>query len=382
MSSVKVSVYEEEYKNAVIEVLEKKKLYLAKALEQEELAHLENLGLDGWSEEDREEAYRQEVLPYWNRFGISPKQFWFELYGSRDYRMDPRFLPADFYFNEILPYINNGQQSTGLSNKGYLEYLFSDVRQPRTVILRIEGNYCDSKRNIITEDEAIGYCLECDTDLFVKVSYDTSGGEGISVFTPSDCDKEDIRNIFNKAGSSFIVQERVRQHPLLDGINSHSVTTVRVLSLLMEDKVYIESGALRISSPDTPFMKIYDGGVTTEILEGGKLHPRVFSDYGKWYDDGKGYFDETFILPGIEKIYDEVRRIHPRMGHFKCIGWDFAVGHDGEPILLEFNVFPALGCTQITRCKPIFNERTDWLLEDYFQRRTWEKNHRQDILIQ
>ena len=108
MSNVKVSLYEEEYKNAVINVREKKKLYLTKALEQEELAHLENLGLDGWSEEDREEAYRQEVLPYWNRFGISPKQFWFELYGSRDHRMDPRFLPADYYFNEMLPYINNG----------------------------------------------------------------------------------------------------------------------------------------------------------------------------------------------------------------------------------------------------------------------------------
>lgn len=150
----------------------------------------------------------------------------------------------------------------------------------------------------------------------------------------------------------------------------------------MDDRVYIESAALRISPPDLPYVKIYSGGLSTEILEGGKLHPRVYSDNGAWYDDGNGLFDADFTIPSIDKIYDQVRRIHPRMGHFKCIGWDFAVDEGGDPVLIESNVFPSLGCTQITRCKPVFNEKTDWILEDYFQRRTWEKNHRQDILIQ
>lgn len=51
-------------------------------------------------------------------------------------------------------------------------------------------------------------------------------------------------------------------------------------------------------------------------------------------------------------------------------------GYD-EPVY----VFPGMGCPQIARCKPIFNERTDWILEDFFIHRTWEKNHRQNIML-
>ena len=33
--------------------------------------------------------YRNEVLPYWKRFGRRPPKFWFELYGSREHIIDP-----------------------------------------------------------------------------------------------------------------------------------------------------------------------------------------------------------------------------------------------------------------------------------------------------
>ena len=375
-------IYEKEYRDAVAFAIKAKKRYLSKALEDEEMLHLQNIGLEGWAEKDRQDAYREEVLPYWEKFGLAPKRFWFELYGSRDHRMDPRSLPADLYFTEILPYMNDGMQRPGLANKAYLDYLFSDVKQPGTVALRVEGIHYDRNRNIVSEEEAIALCLERDERLFLKRTVETSGGSGIYVIDPSESGPEDVRKIFSEAGASFIVQEGIRQHPVLSELNPSSVSTIRVLSLLMDDRVYIESAALRISPPDLPYVKIYSGGLSTEILEGGKLHPRVYSDNGAWYDDGNGLFDADFTIPSIDRIYDQVRRIHPRMGHFKCIGWDFAVDEGGDPVLIEPNVFPSLGCTQITRCKPVFNEKTDWILEDYFQRRTWEKNHRQDILIQ
>ena len=382
MSKENLLQYEEEYAKALSLAREKKKLALTKTIEHEELVHLEALGLEGWSEEERIATYNEGVVPYWEKFGYVPKRFWFELFGTRDNRMDPRFMPTDFYYAEIMPYICNAQQWRGLTNKAYVEYIFSDVKQPRTVILKSEGAYLDEKRNLISEDKAVALCLERKTDLFVKVSSGTSGGSGISIIKATDSTADDVRKIFRATDPSFIVQEKVDQHPVLDSINSNSISTIRILSLLMDDKVYIESAALRIAGPDTPFMKIYDDGVTTEILEDGRLHPRVFSDLGKWYDNGRGYFDDSLKVPAMDKIYEEVRRIHPRVGHFKCVGWDFAVDREGNHLLLEYNAYPALGCTQITRCKPVFNERTDWILEDYFERRTWAKNHRQDLLIQ
>ena len=373
---------EQEYYNAIDIAREKKKLYLTDALEREEKAHLQSIGLEGWAEQERRETYQEEVLPFWEKFGISPKQFWFELYGSRDHRMDPRFMPADLYFNEVLPYMNDGLQRPGLANKGYLEYLFGDVKQPRTIALRNGGIYCDEKRNIIDEERAIALCLEQSGRIFLKRTIEARGGDGIFVITPSESDSDDIRKIFDEAGANFIVQEEILQHPVLSKLNPSSVSTIRVLSLLMDDGVYIESAALRVSAPELPYVKIYAGGFSTEILEDGRLHPKVYMDTGAWHEKGNGIFDHSFKVPSMKRIYEEVRRIHPRMAQFKCIGWDFAVDQEGSPVMIEFNVFPSLGCTQMTRCKPVFNERTDWILEDCFQRRRWEKNHRQGILIQ
>ena len=301
--------------------------------------------------------------------------------GSRDHIMDRRFLPTDLYLTEIVPYLNHGIQRAGLSNKGYLDYLFSDVKRPRTVMLKIEGIYYDEKRNMVGEEVALALCRENRGALFLKPTIEAARGDGIVVFTPDESSDEDIRRILRESGSSFIVQERVRQHPVLDGLNPTSVSTVRIFSLLMDDKVYIESAGLRVSPPGTLFVTVFDGGFYAEILEDGKLYPKVYSDIGEWYDHGRGVFDDSFVVPSMDKVYEEVKRIHPRMGHFKCLGWDFAIDENGDPVFLEFNGFPNIGCAQITRCKPVFNERTDWILEDYYLRRTWAKNHRQDILI-
>lgn len=367
--------------DAIQHAIKTKKRYLTDALAQESLALLQRIGTDGWSVEERRLAYERDVLPCWKRFGTAPKQMWFELYGSRDHRMDPRFIPADLYYTELMPYMNNGLQHHGLMNKGYLDYLFSDVKRPETVALKIEGVYTDEKRNIIREQEAIGLCRERGGVLFVKRSIDSKSGKGIFVFSPGERTDAEIRGIFREAGSSFIVQEQIRQHPLIEQINPASVSTIRVLSLLLEDNVFIESAVLRVSSPDKPYVTVHDGGFYIEIREDGRLHPKAFENTGAWVDHGKGCYDDSFAMPSMHSIFDEVRRIHPRIAHFKCIGWDFAVDDHGDPVLIEFNAFPGLDCSQLTCCRPIFGDQTDWILEDFFLHRTWAQNHRQDILI-
>lgn len=370
------------YDSALSFARKTKKLYLSKVVESEELEVFNKLDLGGWSLKEREEAYKEEVLPYWKKFGLAPKRFWFEYYGSRDHRMDPRFIPANLFYTDILPYMNDGLQRMGLMNKGYLEYLFHDVKQPATVALKMDGTYCDEKRKIISEDEAIALCRERKGELFLKVSIDTASGKGIAALTPSDCSDEDIRKLLRESGAAFIIQERVKPHAALAKLNPTSVATIRVLSLLMDDKVHIERAGLRVSVPGASFVTRQDGGFYTEILEDGKMNQKVYSDIGKWFDNGNGVFDDSFQVPSIDRVYDEVRRIHPRMGHFRCIGWDFTIDENGDPVMFEYNVFPGLIIPQMLPCRSVFNDRTDWILEDYFSRRTWEKNHRQDVLIQ
>ena len=251
---------EREYLQAFDLARKAKKRYLKKALEKEEKEHLISIGLDGWDEKEREDAYQKEVLPYWDKYGIAPEKFWFELFGSRDHQMNPRFIPADIYFTELIPYLNNGLQAPGLSNKAYFEYLFCDVKQPKTVAIRIEGSFYDEKRNPIDEDKMLALCREHSGRLFLKISTGSSNGRGISVLTPTECSDEDIRKLFLRNGSNFIIQEEIRQHGALNTINPTSVCTIRVLSLLMDGKVYVESAGLRVGAPGADYVSSGDGG--------------------------------------------------------------------------------------------------------------------------
>ncbi|MBP5383351.1 MAG: hypothetical protein J6Y57_00080 [Lachnospiraceae bacterium] len=374
-------VDENDYLEAVNHAIETKKQYLTNSLEKESQLLLSRIGEEDWTEADRTKQYEENVLPFWAKFKYVPKRFWFELSGSRDHLMDPRFLPDDLYYNEIVPYLNNGLQRYGLVNKSYYDYIFSDVKRPKTVALKIEGTYCDEKRNIISPEEMIGRCRERNGLLFIKVSSESHSGEGITPFTPSVYSDAEIKKLFEKAGPSFIIQERIRQHQILDRLNPLSVCTIRVLSLLMDNKVYIASYVIRIGGPDKLFVAENDGGLYSEILKDYRLHSRMLVNTDKWIGERNGCFDDSLVIPSMEKLFDEVRRIHPRLAHFKVIGWDFTIDEAGDPVLIEYNFAPSTG-SQLVSCKPFFRDMTDWILEDYFERRTWAKNHRRNILIQ
>ena len=82
-----IQKYENDYNAAFQHAVETKKLYIADAVQQDSSSLLNRLHVDDWSSEQRLQAYKQEVLPYWEKFRLAPDQMWFELYGSRDHRM-------------------------------------------------------------------------------------------------------------------------------------------------------------------------------------------------------------------------------------------------------------------------------------------------------
>jgi hypothetical protein len=53
------------------------------------------------------------------------------------------------------------------------------------------------------------------------------------------------------------------------------------------------------------------------------------------------------------------------------LGWDFTLDRDGDPLLIEFNTTPGDHAQRVCG-RPLFGEMTDWLLEDYFHKRTME----------
>lgn len=348
-----------------------KKRYFKKTLEKFNRGLLQTLDDGSWDKEDRSRAYRDVVLPYWEKYGYHPAKFWFELNCSREQRMEPRFIPSDLYYNELLPYINNLPFRYALQDKCSLDLRFPDVKQADTVCRRMAGVYYGPEMEVIDRETAAALCLARKAVLFIKPSLYTAAGTGIQAFTPSACTPEKILDLFSRTGANFIVQEKIRQHPEMAKLNPDSVSTMRVVSLFLDDTVYIAHIMMRVGPPGTTHVAV-DGGYSVEVLEDGRLYPRAYRDKGTWVcGREQGLYDDAVMIPGLEEIRETVRRLHPRLPYFKWIGWDFTVDEEGAPVMIEFNTSPGDDIQRVCG-SPLFGEMTDRLLEDFFHTRRME----------
>ena len=347
--------------------------YFRKSLERFNKNLLKTMNDGGWSNKNRDRDYNDIVLPYWKKYGYAPKKFWFELNCSRDHHMDPRFIPSDLYYNELLPYINNLPFCYALQDKCSLDLRFPEVKQAVTVCRRMAGVYYDPEMRVIDCDEALRLCLNCRNDLFIKPSLYTAAGTGIKVFSPSENSDDDIRKLFSETGKNFIVQEKIIQNDAVMVINPDSVSTIRAVSLFMDNEVYIAHAMLRVGAPGRPLVAA-DGGYSVEILEDGHLYPKAFLDKGAWVDGSKhGLYDDSTVIPGMERVREAIRMLHPRIPYFKWIGWDFAIDRSGDPVMIEFNTSPGDDIQRVCG-SPLFGDKTDRILDDYFIYRVMEND--------
>lgn len=332
-----------------------------------------------WDEKTKREEYREKVLPYWRRFGRRPDMYWFELAGSREQKMDPRYIPSDLYYIELLPYISNLPFRFALEDKSYLDIRFPDVKQAVTVCRRIAGEFYDEKMELIQPDDAVRLCLAREGELFIKPSLYTGFGRGIKSFVPSELasgpadesPEEKMRELFREVGANCIVQEKIRQHEVLSAFNPEAVSTIRVLSLFIEGKVYIPNVYLRVAVPGLSHV-VVGSEYNAEILPDGSISYKICLEEGGWFDNRKdGIFDESLVIPGMDRVKETVKRLHPKVGHLKWIGWDFTLDEDGEPLLIEFNTTPGDNAQRVCG-RPLFGEMTDWVLEDFFHNRSLE----------
>lgn len=345
-----------------------------------------------------DEEYRGAVLPYWKKYGREPQKFWFELYGSRDGITEPGFVPADMYFTELIPYINNLDMLWATADKCYYDLRFPDVRRAQTVCRRISGLYYDADMRLIPQEEAVRLCLGHDGGMVIKPSVYSNNSQSIHVIDPSRYDETGMQDLMDHVGANFIAQDLIKQHPGLARLNPASVNTIRVNSLLTQDGVYIASASVRAGAPGESIVSTGSGGFFAEILGDDTLCSKALLDSVKWRQDGPGgesqlqhilkwsddcaggLYDPEYRIPAMDKIRRQVELLHPRLAHFKWLGWDWTVDEEGEPVLIEFNGSPGIIVSQMTSCRPVFGEMTGWILDDYFIHRTWEKNQRQGLI--
>ena len=369
--------WEDRYYEALAGVISIKNEGMTEALSSEADQKLKIIGGQKISREE----YGSIIRPYWAKYGREPDAKWFELYGSRDGITDPRFIPDTMYYLELMPYLNNLQLWDAYHDKCQFDRFLPEVKQPETVCKRMAGVYYDSRMRQITRSEAIGLCREQSGDVVIKPSLYSSRGHGVEVVGNDRKTDEIIGRIFDETGMNFIAQKKVIQHPTFAKLCPDVVNTTRIMSVFIDGKVYITESAIRFGEKNMDHVSLEQGGYICEAGD-GVLNSKGLSGKQGWVDlNEKGITEPGFALAGFDKIYDEVRQIHPLLPHFRVIGWDFIIDEDCEPVMIEYNIVPGI-TPQLCCCKPIFGEMTDWILDDFFFHRTLEKTQQQGRLVQ
>ena len=156
--------------------------------------------------------------------------------------------------------------------------------------------------------------------------------------------------------------------------------------------VYIPYATIRVGGVNEEIVGQGTNGWTSEINSDNTIgnwqiaciHPETGDipiDY-KWVECPFGNkTSERFVIPSMDKVRDVVNKLHPLLPHFRWIGWDFTIDSEDEPVLIEMNLLPGHVNTQFTTCTPMFGDKTQNILDDYYIYRTLEGNHRQDRLF-
>lgn len=260
--------------------------------------------------------------------------------------------------------LNSAQRKTmltrGINNK-YVRYFnekdYWHLFNNKNEFNEMFADYLKRDWIYIKEDNK-SQCLEWlkKHDTFFAKPNDGQCGKNIEKISASDWNNnpEEIYNhlITNKL---LLLEEPVIQCPEMNKLNSSSVNTVRVVSIMNDnDEVTIIATFSRIGNG-----KIVDnfnsGGMTAKIdVETGIICEEAVDKEGKVYEKHPitGTTIKGFQIPYWNEAKELVKKASKLSPHIRYVGWDIGMSVNG-PVLIEGNQFPGHDIYQVAeKIKP------------------------------
>lgn len=315
------------------------------------------------------EQQQKAIMDYWRRFHRRIDPVFHEFYLQKTGEFFVNYIPDDLYYCEIDPYFNDWPAAGYMDNKCYYRLFLSDVRQPETLGLRINGIWfkeCDGDLVGVTAEDVVSSMEE--NDCFLKQATHSLGGNGVR-YIEKNRSPDEIRAKIAELYGDIIVQKRLIQSRTMSKLNPTSVNSVRVLSLLNTDgSVTIYSAVVRMGLNGSVVDNASKGGITCGVNPDGRLKSTAYTAKGDVFtsNPNTGIGFEEIVVPSYAEIEETVRKVHPRFSHFRLLSWDFALGEDDKPVLIEVNLcYGELDFHQLNN-GPLFGDDTEKVLREVF----------------
>lgn len=265
---------------------------------------------------------------------------WFDVFNSIEDDKDlvKYYMPFDFYYTFIDEYFTNPQHSAPCDDKNLYDLYFPEAKMPKTLFRKVDQLFLNDKYEIISDDEVVRIC-KTRKEVIIKKTRFSQGGGGVS-FVKTDVSEKDLLKSLVSIHNQYICQDIIKQHPEINKLNDTSLNTIRIMTLVRDNKVQVLSPLIRVGRKGSKVDNMTGGGMACGINEDGTLKERVFDQKMQRYEfTPQGYRFTDIKIPKFERCKELVSKLAIRFsGITKLMSWDLAVDLEGDPVLIEMNL--------------------------------------------
>lgn len=314
---------------------------------------------------------QQEILNFWQPYRKVDKELgWFAFYNATcpDKSKLKYYIPDSLFYSEFDRFFTSPRRCDDLDDKNLYDLYFHDVKMPHTVVRKINGEFFDEGFLPITLDQAVELCLNAG-QVVCKDARLSLGGHGVDFYDLTQDSVEELKK--RLAGNPNInVQGVIHQHESLNNIHDKSINTLRLMSLFLDGKVHILSSVLRMGRDGSRVDNACSGGIVCGVNEDGTLKEYAYNTRGnRWTQHPQGLTFKGYKITGYDRCREMVEKLAGRLfTATQLVSWDFAVGEDGEPILIEANfTWGEIDFHQLCN-GPIFGDMTEEILSRVYHK--------------
>lgn len=311
---------------------------------------------------------QEEIASFWKKYGISLSSYeWHQYYYGKSGIKDPRFVPDDVFHRLIRPHMNDVGLAAAWSDKAYTDWVVRDVHTVCSVVRCVNGRLLDGDFKLI-DTKTAGRIMNLYDFLVIKPTMYTDTGKNVMLLNAPF----KIEEILKQYGKFFVVQLPMKQHPDLAKLNESSVNTIRIDTVLFDQKAHATSAFIKVGQPG---QFADNGGGEKRIFIGirdGKFTDFAFDhDCNKFYTIPSGYEFAGKKVPFFQEMCAAVEKAHSYIPHFGLAFWDVSVDQNGEPTIVEMNLrYPDSYVPQVGS-GPFFGNYTEEVLDYLCKKDRW-----------
>lgn len=293
---------------------------------------------------------------------------WHRYFYARTGTYSVKYIPTSLYRLELTGRLNKLPWCVPFSDKNLNDIVLPDMKQPHTYLKNRNGYFYVENKAVSLDDAVlkcgdIGQCI-------IKPTL-SSHGNGVKKINIRhgvvDEKGTKLKDLLEKYGKNFLIQDLVKQHPVMNALNPDSINTFRIVTYRQGMNVTILYAVIRIGRKGQSIDNESSGGISTKINMDGTLCKYAYGAPGqdKIELTDSGIKLEGYQVPSFDKAIAIVKEQHLNLPFQDLVGWDICIDDQGEPVMLEWNTTPELSQSAVG---PAFGDYTEMVIKDAMSR--------------